>query len=45
MIKLLEKLFCKHEYEYFDQYKANGGMEKIIRRKCKKCGRIKAEII
>lgn len=45
MIKLFEKLFCRHDYEYYDQYKVDGGMAKIVRHKCKKCGKFKVYIV
>lgn len=38
---MFKSLFCKHDYEYFDQFKVDGGMRKIIRHKCKKCGKVK----
>lgn len=39
--KLLKKLFCKHKYEYYNQYKKDTGMTKVIEYKCKKCGKVK----
>lgn len=39
MKKYLRKLFCKHQLEYIDQHKEQGGMIKVIEYKCKKCGK------
>lgn len=39
---MLKKLFCKHKYDIFvEQSLINGGMDKIIYRRCSKCGKIK----
>nr|DAE42478.1 MAG TPA: DNA-directed RNA polymerase II subunit [Caudoviricetes sp.] len=35
------RLICKHDYEYANQHKVNGGMEKRIHYVCKKCGKEK----
>lgn len=37
----LNKLFCKHKYDIFlEQHIINSGMDKLIYRKCSKCGKI-----
>ena len=37
----LEKLFCKHDYKYEYLHMVNGGMAKLYRRTCKKCGKVR----
>lgn len=39
MIQLFKKIFCKHDYTYTYLYKTDGGMSKVYRVKCKKCGK------
>ena len=39
-MKLLKKLFCKHDYDYEYLYKIDGGMAKLYRCTCKKCGKV-----
>lgn len=36
-----KKLFCKHDYEYKYLHMVNGGMEKLYRCTCKKCGKVR----
>lgn len=39
MRNLFNKLFCKHDYNYEYLRMVNGGMEKLYRCTCKKCGK------
>jgi hypothetical protein len=45
MKKLLERLFCKHDYIVTGSHMENGGMCKVIEYKCKKCGKVKWSIV
>ena len=37
----LKKLFCKHDYNYEYLHMVNGGMAKLYRCACKKCGKVR----
>lgn len=37
-MKFLKMLFCKYDYEYL--HMVNGGMAKLYRCTCKKCGKV-----
>ena len=39
-MKFLKMLFCKHDYEYEYLHKVHGGMAKLYRCNCKKCGKV-----
>lgn len=41
MKKLLKRIFCKHDYDYEYKHMANGGMAKLYKMTCKKCGKEK----
>ena len=43
MIEWIKRLFCKHGYEYIYLHMVDGGMEKLYRCKCKKCGKVRYE--
>lgn len=36
-----KKLFCKHDYNYEYLHMVNGGMAKLYRYTCKKCGKVR----
>lgn len=40
-MKFLKKLFCKHDYNYEYLRMVNGGVEKLYRCTCKKCGKVR----
>lgn len=40
-MKFLKKLFCKHDYDYKYLHKIDGGMAKLYRCTCKKCGKVR----
>ena len=41
MINFLKKLFCKHDYTWNYLHMINGGMAKLYRCECKKCGKVR----
>lgn len=43
MGKLFKRLFCKHDYERTYLHMVNGGMAKLYRCTCKKCGKVRYE--
>lgn len=40
---IYKRLKCKHEYELTSTRLINGGMQKMWRYKCKKCGKERCE--
>lgn len=42
---IFKKLVCKHEYEYMGYCMLDFGMRKLLRYKCKKCGKIRQRVI
>lgn len=41
MKKFLKRLFCKHDYIWTYLHMINGGMAKLYRCECKKCGKVR----
>lgn len=41
MRKFLERLFCHHDYDWKYLRMVDGGMAKLYRRTCKKCGKVR----
>lgn len=39
MKKFLKRLFCRHEYEEEFAFMANGGLAKMYKLTCRKCGK------
>lgn len=44
-MKFLKQLFCKHDYEYHYEHKVDGGMAKLYKLTCKKCGKEKYKVL
>ena len=38
-MKFIEQIFCKHDYEQEYLHKIDGGMDKLYKLTCKKCGK------
>lgn len=41
MEKFLKRLFCKHDFTWTYLHMINGGMAKLYRCECKKCGKVR----
>lgn len=42
-MRLLKRLFCKHDYNKTYLHMVNGGMSKLYLCECKKCGKVRYE--
>ena len=45
MIKLIKRLFCNHDYKITYLHMTEGGVRKVYQYSCKKCGRVKADVV
>lgn len=45
MLKLFQKLFCKHQYKFSFSFLVETGMKKVVVHRCTKCGKIKVYIV
>lgn len=41
MGRFLKRLFCRHDYDWKYLHMVNGGMAKLYRCTCKKCGKVR----
>lgn len=41
MSRFLKRLFCRHDYDWKYLHMVDGGMAKLYRCTCKKCGKVR----